>query len=45
MKKIMFVLLGLFVLALSVPAFAHFQLLYSPDSVPKSKSQNQKSLT
>ncbi len=31
MKKIVFVLLGLFVLALSVPAFAHFQMLYTPE--------------
>jgi cobalt/nickel transport protein len=31
MKKIMFVLIGLFVLALSVPAFAHFQMLYTPE--------------
>ena len=42
MKKTMFVLIGLAVLSLSVPAFAHFQLLYSPDSVPKSKKLNLK---
>lgn len=32
MKKVMLLLVAVMILALSVPAFAHFQMLYTPDS-------------
>ena len=41
MKKIM-LLSMLFVFMLSVSAFAHFQMIYSPDSVPKTRKINLK---
>jgi len=37
MKRFVLLLSLIFVFALSVPAYAHFQMIYSPDSVPKSK--------
>ena len=37
MKKALLVLTGLTVLLLTIPAFAHFQMIYTPESVPKSK--------
>jgi cobalt/nickel transport protein len=42
MKKMMVLMIGLSILVLSIPAFAHFQMIYSPDSVPKSKKINLK---
>ncbi len=41
MKKIM-LLSMVFVFMLSISAFAHFQMIYSPDSVPKTKKINLK---
>jgi cobalt/nickel transport protein len=42
MKKAVVVLTGVMVLALTAPAWAHFQMVYSPHSVPKSKKLNLK---
>lgn len=42
MKKLTTLITAFAFLALSVPAFAHFQTIYSPDSVPKSKKLNLK---
>jgi len=42
MKKLCALTVALVFLALSVPAFAHFQMMYSPDSVPQSKKINLK---
>jgi cobalt/nickel transport protein len=42
MKKINYLLVLTVSLALSVPAHAHFQMIYSPDSAPKSKVINLK---
>ncbi len=42
MKRFVFLLSVFMIFALSVPAFAHFQMIYSPDSVPKSKKLNLK---
>jgi len=42
MKRFIVVLSVLLAFALSAPAYAHFQMIYSPDSVPKSKKLNLK---
>jgi len=42
MKKLVLALSLVVVFALSAPAYAHFQMIYSPDSVPKSKKLNLK---
>ena len=42
MKKFFTLLIAIIVMALSVPVYAHFQMIYSPDSVPKSKKLNLK---
>jgi cobalt/nickel transport protein len=42
MKKIFTLLIAIIFMALSVPVYAHFQMIYSPDSVPKSKKLNLK---
>jgi len=42
MKKFVLGVSLLLVLALSAPAMAHFQMIYSPDSVPKSKKMTLK---
>jgi cobalt/nickel transport protein len=42
MKKFFTLLIAIIFMALSVPAYAHFQMIYSPDSVPKSKKLNLK---
>jgi len=42
MKKFFTLLLAIIFMALSVPVYAHFQMIYSPDSVPKSKKLNLK---
>ncbi len=42
MKKFVVALSVLLAFALSAPAYAHFQMIYSPDSVPKSKKLNLK---
>jgi cobalt/nickel transport protein len=42
MKKFFLLLIALAFMVLSVPVYAHFQMIYSPDSVPKSKKLNLK---
>jgi len=42
MKKLVSVLIAGAFMALSVPVSAHFQMIYSPDSVPESKKINLK---
>ncbi|MEA1899971.1 MAG: hypothetical protein U9N47_04270, partial [Thermodesulfobacteriota bacterium] len=42
MKKLVLALSLAVAFALSAPAHAHFQMIYSPDSVPKSKKLNLK---
>ena len=40
MKKLFALIVTVAFMALSVPAYAHFQMIYSPDSVPKTKKLN-----
>jgi len=42
MKRLVLFLSLIMVFALSAPAYAHFQMIYSPESVPKSKKLNLK---
>jgi len=42
MKRLVSLLSLVMLFAFSVPAYAHFQMVYSPDSVPKSKKLNLK---
>ncbi|RLJ05447.1 MAG: DUF4198 domain-containing protein, partial [Candidatus Aenigmatarchaeota archaeon] len=42
MKKLFALIIAVSFMALSVPVYAHFQMIYSPDSVPKSKKINLK---
>ena len=42
MKRLLYLLSLVMAFALSAPAYAHFQMIYSPDSVPKSKKLNLK---
>jgi cobalt/nickel transport protein len=42
MKKVFALLLAVAFMALSVPVYAHFQMIYSPESVPTSRKLNLK---
>ncbi|GAJ13043.1 unnamed protein product, partial [marine sediment metagenome] len=42
MKRFILLLSLILAFTLSVPAYAHFQMIYGPDSVPKSKKMNLK---
>ena len=42
MRKLFALTVTLAFMALSVPGYAHFQMIYSPDSVPKTKKLNLK---